>query len=326
MPRVSLCMIVRDEEADLPACLATSAELVDELVVVDTGSADGTRAAAEQFGARVFDFAWRDDFAAARNESLRHATGDWIFWLDADDRIDGANRDRLRALFAGLGDENVGYVMTYLALREMGRDRASAAHHVKLFPNRPDIRWQYRVHEQILPAIERSGGEARLTDVVIHHLGYQDPTAVRRKLERNMRLLRLEESDHPGDPYTVFNLGRTVLRLDDPASALPFLERAWSGLPPGSPLARTAAALRVESLGRLGRHAEALTVCRDARSHFPADPELRLGEALTLANLGDLAGAEAALVELLRIDPGNTAAQTYLARIRPSQPFFQFTV
>jgi tetratricopeptide (TPR) repeat protein len=88
--RVSLCMIVKDEEANLPACLESVAGLVQEIVIVDTGSRDGTRQVADRFGARVFDFPWVDSFAAARNESLRHATGDWILWLDADDRLDEA--------------------------------------------------------------------------------------------------------------------------------------------------------------------------------------------------------------------------------------------
>src|SRR5262249_55825806 len=91
-PRVSLCMIVKDEEANLPACLGSVADLVDEVVVVDTGSADRTREVAARYGAKVYDFAWVDSFAAARNESLRHATGDWVLWLDADGRLDAGNR------------------------------------------------------------------------------------------------------------------------------------------------------------------------------------------------------------------------------------------
>ena len=99
-PRVSLTMIVKNEEANLPACLASAADLVDEVVVVDTGSTDRTKEVAARFGARIFDFPWIDDFAAARNEALRHATGDWILWLDADDRIDEPNRQKFRQLFA----------------------------------------------------------------------------------------------------------------------------------------------------------------------------------------------------------------------------------
>ena len=80
-PRVSLCLIVKNEEAHLPACLRSAADLVDEIVVVDTGSTDRTREVAAELGAKVYDYPWSDDFAAARNESLRHAGGNWIFWI-----------------------------------------------------------------------------------------------------------------------------------------------------------------------------------------------------------------------------------------------------
>ena len=98
--KVSLCMIVRNEERNLPSCLAGVAELVDEIIVVDTGSTDGTKEQAAKWDAKVFDFPWVDDFSAARNESLRHATGDWILWLDADDRLDAINCRRLREVLA----------------------------------------------------------------------------------------------------------------------------------------------------------------------------------------------------------------------------------
>src|SRR3989442_14987598 len=82
----------------------------------DTGSTDRTVAVAEQMGARVFRFPWVDDFAAARNESLRYATGEWVFWMDADDRLDEANRVKLGTLIAGLTDENAAFVMKCLCL------------------------------------------------------------------------------------------------------------------------------------------------------------------------------------------------------------------
>src|SRR3954468_23378471 len=109
-PRVSLCMIVRNEEKNLRPCLEPVASLFGEIVVVDTGSTDGTRTVATDLGVRLFDFGWRDDFAAARNQSLAHATGDWVFWLDADDRIDADNLRRLRDLFATLGESRHAYM------------------------------------------------------------------------------------------------------------------------------------------------------------------------------------------------------------------------
>src|SRR2546423_252783 len=98
-PRVSLCVIAKNEAANLAQCLAPLAGIVDEILVVDTGSTDDTKLIARSHGARVVDFAWCDDFSAARNQWLAHASGDWIFWLDADDRVAPSSALQLEALF-----------------------------------------------------------------------------------------------------------------------------------------------------------------------------------------------------------------------------------
>jgi len=84
--KLSAAMIVRDEEHHLEACLRSIQDLVDEIVLVDTGSEDQSVAIARRFGARVFEFAWCDDFAAARNHGLERCRGDWILYIDADER------------------------------------------------------------------------------------------------------------------------------------------------------------------------------------------------------------------------------------------------
>ncbi len=99
---VTSTIIVRDEEKNFSKCLSSVAGLFDEIVVVDTGSKDRTREIAREFGARVFDFVWVDDFAAARNAALARATGDYAFWLDADDVVDPPEREKLRKLLDGL--------------------------------------------------------------------------------------------------------------------------------------------------------------------------------------------------------------------------------
>jgi hypothetical protein len=310
-------MIVRDEEANLAACLATVVDLVQEIVVVDTGSTDATRAVARHWGARVHDFPWCDDFAAARNESVCHASCQWIFWLDADDRIDETNRSRLRRLFAGLADENAAYLMRYVALDDGGPGRTSAVDHARLFRNHPLVRWQYRVHEQILPAVARTGGAIRQSDVVLYHLGYRDAGVVRRKLERNGRLLELDAVDHPDDPVVLFNLGRTRLRLDGVADAVPPLVRSVRDLPAGLVhIRRTAYALLVEAHCRLRQNREALTVCLEGRERYPDDPELLLAEGLVRRDLGDLGGAETCLRRLLEQNPTNAAAHFHLNHVR----------
>ena len=85
MATISLCMIVKNEEDVLERCLSSVSDLVDEIIVVDTGSTDSSREIAARFTEKVFDFPWRDDFAAARNESFSHASMDYCMWLDADD-------------------------------------------------------------------------------------------------------------------------------------------------------------------------------------------------------------------------------------------------
>ncbi len=170
----SLCMIVRNEEQNLPACLRSVAGLFDDVVVADTGSTDATREAARQAGARVVEFPWVDSFAAARNESVRCATGKWITWLDADDRLDDENRERLRQVLASLGDERDAYAVQVRSVLDERRSAFRMLDQVRIFRNLPQNRWDYRIHEQILPSVNRDGGRARFTNVIIDHVGYQD--------------------------------------------------------------------------------------------------------------------------------------------------------
>jgi glycosyltransferase involved in cell wall biosynthesis len=199
MPSVSLTMIVRNEEAHLPACLESCADLFDELVVVDTGSTDRTKEIAAGFGARVFDFAWCDDFSAARNESLRHATGEWVFWMDADDRIDSANRHRLRWLLSQL-DAAEG--LRFLA--NVNVDGVQIVPSPRLTPRVPGLRWTGRIHEQLVTDEPLTWADAGL---VIEHIGYRDPALMAPKLVRNLRLLELSLADNPHDCRITFLLG-----------------------------------------------------------------------------------------------------------------------
>lgn len=107
---LSLCMIVRDEEQSLGRCLESVRGAVDEIVILDTGSVDGTREVARRFTDRVYDYVWQDDFAAARNASFSYARKPFILWLDADDVLESTEREKLIALKARL-DERVDAVM-----------------------------------------------------------------------------------------------------------------------------------------------------------------------------------------------------------------------
>lgn len=99
-PDVTLSMIVRNESRNLTPCLASVADLVGEMIIVDTGSTDNTVEIAERFGALVVHDPWQDNFARARNVSLDHCTGSWVFWMDADEFLEDSDRARLRKLFS----------------------------------------------------------------------------------------------------------------------------------------------------------------------------------------------------------------------------------
>jgi glycosyltransferase involved in cell wall biosynthesis len=295
--QVSLCMIVKNEEANLPACLRPVADLVSEILVVDTGSTDRSREVAAAFGARVFDFPWVEDFSAARNESLRHATGQWNFWLDADDRVDDTNRGKLQTLFGGLRDENAAYFMQTAWLGWAGTSQV--VEHLRLFRNHPDIRWRYRIHEQIRPAIENRRAVLRRAEVTIQHVGYQDAYLLLRKAERNLRLLLLDHADQPNNPDILFHLGKHYVASDD-AKALHFLQRCLVFARRDDPSVASLYVLLGRTYRRLGQNQEALAIYRQGQERYPGDAELLSDEGYLRCVLRDYAGAEACLVQLVR--------------------------
>lgn len=302
---ISLCMIVKNEEASLATCLRSVADLVNEIIVVDTGSSDQTKAIAARFGACVYDFAWVNDFSAARNESLRHASGEWIVWLDADESLDETNRQRLRALFTRLPDANVPYVMTQMCLQEASLQGPHGqadkpVEQVRLFRNHREIRWQHRVYEQILPAVRRVGSELAKTDIVIQHPGYSDLDLHRRKIERNLVLAELEYSEHPEDPYVLYSLGVFLQRLGRTAESLRYLQPCVGKIAPTATYAAKAHALLTQGYMQTGNSSMALAVCRAGLGFVPNDPELLTQEGMLLRSAGDLPSAEACFTRLIR--------------------------
>jgi glycosyltransferase involved in cell wall biosynthesis len=168
---VSLTMIFREEEKNLPACLESVRGMFDEIVVVDTGSKDRTAEIARSFGARVFDFVWVDDFGAARNAALARATGDYAFWLDADDVVEPAQLQKLETILKRLrkGEEAAYVVRCACDPSPDGSGGGTVVDHIRLFPLREGIRWTYRVHEQILPALRRAKIPVQWTDFTVRH-------------------------------------------------------------------------------------------------------------------------------------------------------------
>lgn len=179
MPTISLCMIVRNEEKSLGRCLSSVADIVDEIVIVDTGSTDRTKEIAAGFGARIYDFEWVDNFAAARNYSFSLGTCDYLLWLDADDVIEEADRVRFKALKASLSSEYHAVSMTYILLTDANGKPSTTLRRNRLLRRDCHFQWSGAVHEYIevtWPTLE--------SDVCVTHKKDKEYT------ERNLDIFR----------------------------------------------------------------------------------------------------------------------------------------
>jgi glycosyltransferase involved in cell wall biosynthesis len=184
---ISLCMIVKNEEKNLPACLTSLKPVVDEIIIVDTGSTDRTVDIATVFGARVLSFAWNDNFSAARNFALAAARGNWILVMDADEVVAVQDYELLRqSVCEGGGHKVCWNVLTrnYTRLHPQGwiandgsysREERSEGWHpsrkVRLFPSDERIRFQGEVHEMVDAAAEQAGYRIKEAPFVVHHYG-----------------------------------------------------------------------------------------------------------------------------------------------------------
>ena len=297
-PKVSLCMMVKNEEQNLADCLGPIRSIVDEVVIVDTGSTDRTRELAKALGARVIESTWQDSFSAARNTGIEHARGEWIFWLDADDRVTPENVVKLEKLFASLNGENRAFVMKCNCVASAPGESGTVVDHVRLFRNDPRLRLALRVHEQILPSIRTTQAIVQWTNVEIQHIGYIDPVFRRKKLERDLRLLELEKTEQPDDPFTLFNLGSICLELDRVAEAMPALHRSLERSHPTDSIVRKLYSLIVQCHRKLGQIDEAIHVCTEGQNLYPHDAELLFVLAGLLLDRGDYRIAEKLYKEL----------------------------
>ncbi|HUG14769.1 MAG TPA: glycosyltransferase [Thermomicrobiales bacterium] len=273
-PTISVCMIVKDEEEHLSRCLESVHGLTDEIIVVDTGSTDNTVSLARRHGARVFNARWIDDWAAARNASLQQATKDWILVLDADQTLDPGSHAEIRRLIAG--NERAGYLLRQLNYQD-NDGRTSIFEHltVRLFPNRPDIRYAGRIHEQVVSLDPDRKLELRPTSVIIHHYGYLPEIAdPRRKLERDLPVLEALVRDEPNEPFHAFNLGVTYNGLGRYEDAIAILQQATTmavAQAAGSPPMYVASAYVTMALAliQLGHEQTAADACRRALAIAP---------------------------------------------------------
>ena len=198
---LSQCMIVKNEAENIERALSWGRGIVDEQIVVDTGSTDGTAELARKAGARVYEFAWRDDFSAAKNFAIEKARGRWIAFLDADEYFSREDAAKMRTYAKKLDGGPYGQILSaWLHVDNEGQTMAVGTQ-VRVFVNAPYLRYRRRIHEYLASSDPKRG---LMTDAVaeltIFHTGYgKRENEKKNKERRNLRLIQMELADHPQD-------------------------------------------------------------------------------------------------------------------------------
>lgn len=303
-PLLSATLIVKDEAAFLPDCLASIAPVVDEIVVVDTGSGDDSREIARRFGAQVVEAPWTDDFSAARNVSLERATGEWILYIDADERLRQVTREAAGRLLASAEE---------VAFRILLRPTvgSTAYREFRLWRNDPRIRFEGIIHEKVVPAIgqvaEEEGRAIGSADWLLEHVGYEGDQT--RKHHRNLPLLRRELEREPENLFVRHHLFRVLAALGEAAEAEAALVGAveWTR---ASGMYHPLASLSFADLIRIrhGRGEDVSALLDEAVGAYPDNCLLRFLAARARIDAADPAGALEHLDRILavarRSDPG----------------------
>ncbi len=213
---LTAALIVRNEQQFLGACLASIRDLVDETVIVDTGSTDRSKEIAIAVGARLKEVPWTGDFSAARNRALDLARGQWILYIDADETARPGNFEEIRAQLAN--SKRVGY-----NVQLHPRPGYTPYRLLRLFRNHPDIRFSGIIHERVWPAILQhySESDVGLSRLTLDHLGYEGDPAV--KDARNLPLLHRALRQDPTRVFSWCHLADIYLALGRER----FAERAW---------------------------------------------------------------------------------------------------
>lgn len=211
MGTLSLSMIVKNEEKYLKDCLESVKSVVDEIVIVDTGSTDNTIEIAKEYKAKIYHFDWIHDFSAARNYALQYSSGEWILYLDADERLDPNSIRELKRLIDGVS--KVGYFCTVKSVdSENGRDHSFR--YVRLFKNSKEIQFTGKAHEQIVPSLIKNKYQLYHSSITINHIGYDVSLNEKQsKAYRNLELLLMDYNESKS-PYIVFKLAQTYFLLE----------------------------------------------------------------------------------------------------------------
>ncbi len=284
-PSLGVVMIVKDEEKDLPNILGDIKDVVDEIVVVDTGSKDHTVDVAKDFGAKVGYFEWCDDFSKARNASIDMADSDYLLWLDADDRIPPEEAAKLLRLKKSLKPgKDAAWMLKIVNTDRQGGDTVS--YQLRIFPRRDDMRFVNRVHEQILEVVQKAGIKIESADITIRHTGYDDEASRLLKARRNLRILLDEVGQGNVSSSRYFFIASSYFALHEYERSLEYIGKARKNSFGSENWLKYSYSLAADCYLRLGNKERAVQEFGEATSIYEKSGLMHYFLAMTCLNAG----------------------------------------
>ncbi|MDZ8053113.1 MAG: glycosyltransferase [Aulosira sp. ZfuVER01] len=305
---LSLCMIVKNEAATLPKCLSSVKNLVDEIVILDTGSSDRTPEIATGYGAKVQHFKWNNNFSTARNEALKYVTGDWILVLDADETLTPEILPQIRSII-----QSKEYLLLNLVRHEVGAEQSPYSLVSRLFRNHPEIRFSRPYHALVDDSVaailkkEPHWQIGYLQEVAILHKGYQKSAIAQgNKYAKAQTAMEQFIAEHPYDPYVCSKLGALYVETGKINQGIELLKRGVRASEENYEILYELHYHLGIAYSRLQNPPQA-SVHYQAAIKLPIYPILKLGAYNNLGNLlkaaGDLKNARKAYQTTLKIDP-----------------------
>jgi tetratricopeptide (TPR) repeat protein len=325
-PSLSLCMIVKNEENFLARCLASLKPVVDEMIIVDTGSSDATRDIAEVFGAKVFDYEWHDDFAAARNHSLEKASGDWILIMDADEVISPKDHKTLRNLLRPIRSKpralsivtrnytNQHNIIGWEPNAGQYPDEETdigwiPSEKVRLFPNDQAIRFEYPVHEVVGPSLSRKNIPIVSCPCPVHHYGKLDQNKESQKDLHYFTIGMKKLERIQNDPVPIREMAIQAAKLGKYEDAIVL----WKQLIILEPNNARCYINMSTNYGKLKQYSNAKKAAQKAIKLSPKLKEGHLNLGLSELHLGDVKRAEKIFSQILKKHPDYQLAVFLLA-------------
>ncbi len=273
-PTLSLCIITKDEEKNIARCINSVKGVVDEIVVVDTGSKDRTVEIAESLGARVIHTKWEDDFSKARNTAIDNAKCDWILFLDADEVVKKEDVGKIRPL---LEDDTVeAYMFKFINYggASISSGRTDIHYNFKLFRNNGKLRYIYPIHENLRNVADKRDLIYKESGITILHYGYLNETRIEKnKTQRYINMLSKYLLTHPKDMFQHLNLGVAYFNANEYNKALKHLQIAEKGIKANSSLKIRVFRYLILTYTALKNYDMALKLANSAKAMYDKIPD-----------------------------------------------------